>query len=103
MFCFINLLFFFLDPGNDALPFTATIDVSQLINIEDVMENCDLGPNGALVYCMEYLEKNLDWFFAQVGPYVNSDHYFLFDLPGQVFKLSLFFVIHNLMICGFVM
>lgn len=73
-----------LDPGNDALPFTATIDVSQLINIEDVMENCDLGPNGALVYCMEYLEKNLDWFFAQVAPYVNSDHYFLFDLPGQI-------------------
>lgn len=73
-----------LDPGNDALPFTATIDVSKLISVEDVMENCDLGPNGALVYCMEYLEKNLDWFFDQLAPYVDSDHYFIFDLPGQI-------------------
>lgn len=67
--------------------------MSQLINVEDVMENCNLGPNGALVYCMEYLENNLDWFFAQVTPYINTDHYFLFDLPGQVLYFFVIFIV----------
>ena len=68
------------------------------------MENCDLGPNGALVYCIEYLEKNLDWFFDQLAPYVDSDHYFIFDLPGQVnytevlFKLYFFINKNNLFV-----
>lgn len=74
----------FLDPGNDALPFIATIDVSKLITVEDVMENLNLGPNGALVYSMEFLEKNVDWLFTEIGKF--RDHYFIFDLPGQVFK-----------------
>lgn len=65
------------------MPFTASIDVSKLITVEDVMENCNLGPNGALVYCMEFLEKNLDWFFVEAAKF--QDHYFIFDLPGQVF------------------
>ena len=72
------------DPGNDVLPFIASIDVSKLITVEDVMENFKLGPNGALVYCMEFLEKNLDWLFVELEKF--KDHYFIFDLPGQVFK-----------------
>ncbi len=66
------------------LPFTASIDVSKLITVEDVMENFHLGPNGAIVYCMEFLEKNLDWIFVEVEKF--KDHYFIFDLPGQVFQ-----------------
>ena len=46
------------------------------------MENYKLGPNGSLVYCMEFLENNLDWLFGQVAKF--SDHYFIFDMPGQV-------------------
>lgn len=64
------------------LPFTASIDVSNLITVADVMENCNLGPNGGLVYAMEFLEKNMDWLFAEVGKF--PEHYFIFDLPGQV-------------------
>ena len=26
------------------------------------MEALKLGPNGGMMYCMEFLEKNLDWF-----------------------------------------
>ena len=50
-----------IDPGNDELPVTASIDVSNLITVEDVMENCNLGLNGGLMYCMEFIEKNLDF------------------------------------------
>lgn len=59
-----------------------SIDIAKLITVDDVMENLDLGPNGALVYSMEFLEKNLDWLFTEIVKF--PEHYFLFDFPGQV-------------------
>ncbi|ONI33410.1 hypothetical protein PRUPE_1G422300 [Prunus persica] len=41
-----------------------------------------------LVYCMDYLEKNIDWLEAKLKPLIK-DHYILFDFPGQV---ELFFL-----------
>ena len=52
------------------------------MTLEDVMTMLKLGPNGGLIYCMEYLEKNLDWLQEQLKAF--EDHYFLFDCPGQV-------------------
>ena len=46
------------------------------------MNMLSLGPNGSLIYCMEYLEKNLDWLKEKLDAF--KDHYFLFDCPGQV-------------------
>lgn len=46
------------------------------------MEHLKLGPNGGFVYCMEYLEKNMDWLLKRLTPL--KDKYLLFDLPGQV-------------------
>lgn len=37
------------------------IDIRDLITLDDVMEELCLGPNGGLVYCMEYLIENIDW------------------------------------------
>ena len=45
------------------------IDVFDLIQVSDVMDAYDLGPNGALVYCMEYLEKNFDWLEKQLNAF----------------------------------
>ena len=36
-----------LDFANDTLPYKATIDVRDLISIETVMNEHDLGPNGS--------------------------------------------------------
>ena len=33
----------------------------QLISLEQVMEEHTLGPNGGLIYCMEFLEHNIEW------------------------------------------
>jgi GTPase SAR1 family protein len=46
-----------LDFGNVS---DADIDVRDLISVEDAMKELDLGPNGAMLYCMDYLEKNID-------------------------------------------
>jgi len=34
------------------------------------------------MFCMEYLEKNIDWLLEKLQPL--QDHYLLFDCPGQV-------------------
>ncbi|XP_006631334.2 GPN-loop GTPase 2 [Lepisosteus oculatus] len=71
-----------LDPANEGLPYPCAVDIAELITLDDVMEGLKLGPNGGLVYCMEYLEANLDWLEEKVAK--HRDCYFLFDCPGQV-------------------
>ena len=57
-------------------------DIRELISVDDVMEELGLGPNGALVYCMEYLVENLDWLNEKIDNF--DDDYLIFDLPGQI-------------------
>ena len=72
-----------LDPANDALPSPCAIDISSLITLEDAVDKHSLGPNGGLLYCMEYLEVNFDWLEGRLKK-LGDDAYVLFDLPGQV-------------------
>ncbi|CAA7257393.1 unnamed protein product [Cyclocybe aegerita] len=72
-----------LDPANDSLPYPCAIDISELITLHDVMDKFGLGPNGAMLYCMEYLEANYDWLEEKLKD-LGGDAYVLFDLPGQV-------------------
>ncbi|KAG8227588.1 hypothetical protein J437_LFUL000688 [Ladona fulva] len=71
-----------IDPANDGMMYTPAIDIANLITLEEVMVNYHLGPNGGLVYCMEFLEKNMDWLFEKINHF--KGHYFIFDCPGQV-------------------
>ncbi|KAF0299007.1 GPN-loop GTPase 2 [Amphibalanus amphitrite] len=71
-----------LDPANETLPFAADLDLAELVTVEDVMRELRLGPNGALLYCLEYLEKNMDWLLQRLA--ALGDKYILFDFPGQV-------------------
>lgn len=71
-----------LDPANDMLPYECTINIGELVNLEEIMERTGLGPNGGLVYALEFLEKNIKWLKKRLKEY--SDSYFLFDCPGQV-------------------
>lgn len=71
-----------LDPAADQFKYPASIDIRELISIDDVMEELHYGPNGGLVYCMEYLSENMDWLRDQLGEY--EDDYLLIDCPGQL-------------------
>lgn len=71
-----------LDPAAEALEYEFTIDIRDLISLQDVMQELNLGPNGALVYCFEYLLNNLDWLQEEIGDY--NDEYLIFDCPGQI-------------------
>lgn len=46
------------------------------------MKELELGPNGGLVYCMEYLVQNIQWLADQIQDF--DDDYIIFDCPGQI-------------------
>ncbi|KAI8981486.1 GPN-loop GTPase [Pilobolus umbonatus] len=71
-----------LDPANDHVPYPCAINVAELITLEDTMNELSLGPNGGIMFCVEYLLKNIDWLFERLD--ALKDHYILFDFPGQV-------------------
>ena len=98
-----------LDPANDRLPYPCAVDINRLISVRDVMAELSLGPNAAMLYCIEYLEKNVDWLIQElkrvmdeqrqgktgqiagrgdqetpIGPVSSGFEYLIFDLPGQV-------------------
>lgn len=52
------------------------------------MQYMNLGPNGAMLFCMEFIEKHVEDIIEKINQ--KSDHYFLIDCPGQV-RIRLFF------------
>ncbi|NXQ17611.1 GPN2 GTPase, partial [Peucedramus taeniatus] len=71
-----------LDPANEALPGPCALDIGELVTLPDVMASLGLGPNGGLLYCMDYLEANMDWLRERLR--ALRGHYLLLDCPGQV-------------------
>ncbi|EDR22854.1 hypothetical protein ENUP19_0179G0012 [Entamoeba nuttalli] len=71
-----------LDPAIDESYYDIDIDIRDLITVEDVMSELHYGPNGALVYCLEYFLDNIEWFEEQLGDY--DDDYLIIDCPGQI-------------------
>ncbi|KAJ1942687.1 hypothetical protein GGF37_003001 [Kickxella alabastrina] len=71
-----------LDPANDCMTYECAVNIEDLITLDDAMEAYQLGPNGGMVYCIEYLEKNIQWLVDQLAS--HPDCYFIFDCPGQV-------------------
>ncbi|KAJ3723042.1 GPN-loop GTPase [Lentinula raphanica] len=73
-----------LDPAADpsSFEYEPTIDIRDLISLEDVMTELEYGPNGGMVYCFEYLLQNMDWLEEELGGY--EDDYLIIDCPGQI-------------------
>jgi GTPase SAR1 family protein len=70
---------------NTALPYAAMYDVCvDAVNLNSVMKQLSLGPNGGLIYCMEYLELHTKEVIDVILSRSSPDSYFIFDLPGQV-------------------
>ena len=88
------------------------IDICDLISVTDVEDTYQCGPNGSVIYSMEYLEANIHWFIERINEIIkqreeefqkqhtsNSDSndnessnnsqqvappYLLIDMPGQI-------------------
>ncbi|XP_063926441.1 GPN-loop GTPase 3 [Zophobas morio] len=73
-----------LDPAAEHFDYEPMADVRELIHVQDTMEDEELhfGPNGGLIFCIEYLLENSDWLRDKLGE--DEDDYVLFDCPGQI-------------------
>jgi len=73
-----------LDPAAEVFNYQPVADIRDLIHIDDVMEDEELkfGPNGGLVFAMEFLVSNTEWLEECLGE--GEDDYLLFDCPGQI-------------------
>lgn len=63
-----------LDPAAEQFKYQCDIDIRDLICIDDVMDFTKLGPNGGLIYAMEYLMENTDWLEEQVKALGQDDY-----------------------------
>ena len=56
------------------MKYQCDIDVKDLIDLNDVMKPQDdpdepglgLGPNGGMLYCLQFLEENIDWLIQAI-------------------------------------
>lgn len=71
-----------LDPAAEHFTYQPSVDVRELITLDDVAEELKYGPNGGLVYCMEFLVNNLEWLEEQLGSF--EEDYLIIDCPGQI-------------------
>ena len=71
-----------LDPANEQMSYPCALDIRELITLEEIMRNDDLGPNGSILYALEELEHNFDWLEEKLK--ALGEDYVLFDCPGQV-------------------
>lgn len=71
-----------MDPANEDLPYEAAADIADLVSTEAIASEFSLGPNGSLLYAMEFLEKNFSWLDKKLEE--HKGQYILFDFPGQI-------------------
>ncbi|XP_060534218.1 GPN-loop GTPase 3 [Cylas formicarius] len=73
-----------LDPAAEHFDYQPIVDIRELIQVQDTMEDEELhfGPNGGLIFCIEYLLENSDWLHEKIGD--QEEDYILFDCPGQI-------------------
>ena len=55
-----------LDPAAEHFRYPVAADIRDLVPLEDVMSELRLGPNGGLIYAMEYLVDNIDWLESEL-------------------------------------
>lgn len=71
-----------LDAGVRRLPYNPDIDVRDLVNIDNLTDKLDLGPNGAMIASMDLIATKI----ADIKDEINyiDPEYLLVDTPGQI-------------------
>ena len=87
-----------LDPGVEKMPYTCDIDVRDHIDYVSIMQQYELGPNGALIMANDLIASKIDDIQNEVNK-VNPD-YLIVDTPGQIelfaYRSSGRFIIENI-------
>jgi len=71
-----------LDPGALTLPYSPDVDVRDYVNVADLMEKYNLGPNGALIMAADLVANEIEKLSDEIED-LRSD-VVLVDTPGQM-------------------
>ena len=71
-----------MDPGADALPYSADVDIREWISLDEVMKEYNLGPNGAQIVAADLMVVNINKMQDIIQGY--DVDYVLVDTPGQL-------------------
>jgi len=77
-----NVITVNLDPGVLTLPYTPDIDIRDYVKIEQLMEQYELGPNGALIMAADLIAEETERLGEEIATF-NPD-IALIDTPGQM-------------------
>ena len=77
-----NVITMNLDPGVLTLPYEPEIDVREYINLERLMKDYGLGPNGALIMAADLIAEETETLRMEIEDF-NPD-IVLVDTPGQM-------------------
>lgn len=73
-----------LDPATLKVPFGCHIDIRDSIKYKKVMENYDLGPNGAIVTSLNLFSTKIDQVMKIVEKRSKTFENCIIDTPGQI-------------------
>jgi hypothetical protein len=71
-----------LDPAVVRLPYAPSIDVRDHVSHEDVVDDYELGPNGAIIASLDQVALKIDAIKEELQEF--GAEYVLIDLPGQL-------------------
>ncbi|RLE51188.1 MAG: GTPase [Candidatus Methanomethylicota archaeon] len=71
-----------LDPGVKWLPYSPDVDIREYISIDEVMEKYGLGPNGALIACVDMMANYIQEVRNEIRDLAID--YLIIDTPGQM-------------------
>ncbi len=71
-----------MDPGAETLPYDPDIDIREWVNLEEVMSEYQLGPNGAQIVAADLMSVNIGKMTSVFAEY--DVDYVLVDTPGQL-------------------
>ena len=87
-----------LDPGAANLPYEPDVDIRDFIDLQAVMQNYELGPNGALILAADLVATRINE-IQEALEEINPD-YAILDTPGQIelfaYRQSGPFIVSNL-------
>ncbi len=78
----ISIISVNLDPGVNFLPYSPDVDSRDYINIKEIMNKYNLGPNGALIASVDMLCARIDEIKDEIEDF-RPDHVVI-DTPGQI-------------------
>ena len=73
-----------LDPACRAVPFGANIDIRDTVNYREVMKQYSLGPNGAILTCLNLFATRFDQVVSLLERRADELDYIFIDTPGQI-------------------